>query len=663
LFKIKALFFYDTSRLLFDQTQKAQLLALRNSFPNNVENKILEDERIEACDDSHRKFSLEHLLFYYQLIKFEGDSDEEVSKRQQDIWDLLDSYYKALPDTDKETEDDKTWRLYLARMDRRKMSPEVQKKDGQTFVSFNPEIDPDLRKFSEESVQKSSEMTKYTSLRLWAHYRFERKANEYQKYPQYEQNLQLAISETREIAGKLLTTGDERYISFNGSIPTYVAAALIRDFADQLGADDREFCRDIIMQFAAIPLNAKFYSYQVGDGTQPAILSLPLLIKYFPERANEIKSALFLLLCNPYPYITAFVTSTIQYYLWSISPADANSIFLGYLLLKPKYELLRDELRRENFKKEIYQHSETDLKDRFIKKYAQELDKIEKNNIRYDEISNIESIDLYTLKTAFDLLPEPPTSDDHKKILTMIMPIFAKNFMADRHLEKERVDYSLRHQFWEKLAYFILNLPKDEIKTYLRPFIDNAQYSDETADLLGEFISIEDRLQKYEEFWTVWNAFYDRIVEICKTKGSRHYADSVIHNYLLAYRWWKEDAKEWHSLKDRERTFYRRIIADIGRYPAVFYSVSKVLNDIGSNFVDQGITWIHSIVEKIKEQPDVKLETNTIYYVENFMRRYILLNRRAVKTSRQIKDMVIDILTYLIERGSITGYLLREDIL
>ena len=106
--------------------------------------------------------------------------------------------------------------------------------------------------------------------------------------------MQLAISETREIAGKLLTTEDELYISFNGSIPTYVAAVLIRDFADQLSADDREFCRDIIMQFAAIPLNVKFYSYQVGDGTQPAILSLPLLIKYFPERANEIKSALFL---------------------------------------------------------------------------------------------------------------------------------------------------------------------------------------------------------------------------------------------------------------------------------------------------------------------------------------------------------------------------------
>jgi hypothetical protein len=548
-------------------------------------------------------------------------------------------------------------------MDRRKMKPEVQKKDGQAFVSFDPEIDSDLRKFSEESLKKNSEMIKYSPLRLWAHYRFEGKADEYQKYPQYEQKLGLAIFETREITTELQTSTDERYILFNSSIPAYVSAVLVRDFADRLNRPDLEQCRDIIKQYARIPIEAEFYSYQPGDGVQQAILSLPLLSKYCPEQASEIKSTLLFLLVSSHSYITAFVTSTIKYYLWDISPADAQSIFVGYLLLKPKYDSLREEVRQENFKKGIYERSERELRELFIKKYSKELDEFSANDIHYEELSTVSSLDLYTLKTAFDLLPKPPLSEELRKFLIEVLPLFAERFMDDRDRDNERVDYSLRNQFWERLAYFILQLPKDEILQYLQPFVDNAQYSDETADLLGEFISLEDRLQRYEEFWIVWNAFYDKMVEICKTKGSRHYADSVIHNYLLAYRWWKEDAKEWHSLKDRERPFYRKVIEDIGEYPAVFYSVSKVLNDIGSNFIDEGVTWIHSIIKKLKEKQDLKLETNTIYYVENFMRRYLLLNRRTVKTSRQIKEMVIDILTYLVQQGSITGYLLREDIL
>ncbi|HYT45848.1 MAG TPA: hypothetical protein VEP90_26210, partial [Methylomirabilota bacterium] len=58
-----------------------------------------------------------------------------------------------------------------------------------------------------------------------------------------------------------------------------------------------------------------------------------------------------------------------------------------------------------------------------------------------------------------------------------------------------------------------------------------------------------------------------------------------------------------------------------------------------------------------------KLETDTIYYLENLIRRYILKNRQKTKTTAQIKKQVMVILNFLVERGSTTGYMLREDIL
>jgi hypothetical protein len=58
-----------------------------------------------------------------------------------------------------------------------------------------------------------------------------------------------------------------------------------------------------------------------------------------------------------------------------------------------------------------------------------------------------------------------------------------------------------------------------------------------------------------------------------------------------------------------------------------------------------------------------ELEANTIFYIENIVRRYILMNRKKIKKILKLKKNIVIILNFLIERGSVTGYLLREDIL
>jgi len=69
-----------------------------------------------------------------------------------------------LPDKSKETESDKIWRLYLARMDRRKMKPTTEEKDGQFVINFNPEVDPELKEYSETSLEETNAPMKYSAL-------------------------------------------------------------------------------------------------------------------------------------------------------------------------------------------------------------------------------------------------------------------------------------------------------------------------------------------------------------------------------------------------------------------------------------------------------------------------------------------------------------------
>ena len=147
----------------------------------------------------------------------------------------------------------------------------------------------------------------------------------------------------------------------------------------------------------------------------------------------------------------------------------------------------------------------------------------------------------------------------------------------------DKLDYELKHSFYNKFAYFILTSKKDKIAEYMKPFAENIVDSRDTADFIQEFVSMEDRLYRYEEFWMVWDILYGPIIDLCK-KDRRYYLKEIIHNYLLAWPWWKEDAKEWHTIKEKEKAFFAKVAKEVGSHSAVLYSLAKILNDIAANF-------------------------------------------------------------------------------
>lgn len=90
---------------------------------------------------------------------------------------------------------------------------------------------------------------------------------------------------------------------------------------------------------------------------------------------------------------------------------------------------------------------------------------------------------------------------------------------------------------------------------------------------------------------------------------------------------------------------------------------TKVLNEIGSSFINDGVVWISNILQNNPQYTSTELETNTVYYIENITRRFILINRQRIKATLSLKSQVIVILDFLLEKGSTTGFLLRDDIL
>jgi len=663
LFRTKELFFFDTARMQLDMTAKSTYAISHD--PTG----IFRNERLQTCDDKHRSGSLENLALHYQVFATEGEGEDVAKQRQEVLWKIFDDYYKQLPDKSKETEADKTWRLYLARMDRRKMKITTEKKDDQVLISFNPEIDPELKKYSEESLAQNSESMKYLPLQLWSRHKFE-KNEDYKKYPRYENDHALAIAEMKKVIEGLRDdkSEDNSFTLFYHSLPSDVCAVLMRDYVEKLDAEERQFCKDILIEHASAPLGQS-YRYQVGDGVGVAISALPSLLKFFPEDVGEIKKILLFTLFESYPIgmsqrLSDYPTGAILNALWKESLADANAIFLGFLMLKPAYDELGEAIRQENHERGVYDVSNHELLETFAKKHESEIAKIVSNEIAYSDIPNIDQMDLDTLVTAFRLLPVDTTDDTHKKFLHQIFPIFSKKLFDDSHRRDsgDAFDYGAKQRFLEKLAYVILSSRVEDIEAYLKPFLDDFKDSKDAAEFFSEFISTEDRIAQYEQFWKVWKLFYPKVVALAQ-KGSRFYSRGVIRNYLLAWSYWREEAREWHTLKDREKQFFKKASEDMGGNPSVLYSISKFLNDIGSGFKDDGIVWVSDMLKNNSGLSAEELEVNTVYYLENLVRGYILKNRHKIKTTLRLKTQTLVILDFLLAKGSVTAYLLREDIL
>lgn len=670
LFQTKEFFHFDTNRLVYEQDAKS-LYSI--GYGLNYQNKIYQDERIKTCDDKHRKISLEQLALNYQFFRDKQVSEEESKKRQEIIWDIFDKFYKEFTDKSKETGADKDWRLCLARMDRRKMKPTTEEKDGQIRIEFNPEVDPELKKYSEKSLKRISESMKYSSLKLWASYKMKNDEN-YKQYEEYEKNPELALKKVKEIITKLKIlkrkrllkiqhSEDENFYLFNYAIPANVCSVLIRDYLEKLSNKVKAFCKNIILEVASLSLRTN-YQYQISDGVESAISVLPILLKEFPKEKRDIKTILLLTLfdSNPigmYGLFSDYSINAIVSYLWEISFEEANSILFGYLLLKPKYEELRQKIRQEKYKKNIYELNENEIIEIFLEENETDLQKVVENKLSLNDVGDIEQLDLFILKTAFQLIPLKTTHKEHKQITKTIVSTFAKELLSKKR--EDKVDYTVRHDFLKQLAYFVLTSSEQDITNYLKPFIDNFNSSEAIADLFQEFILAEDILANYDNFWDVWNLFYEKVIELCKN-GDK-FRENIIESYLFARIPRKETTTDWHTLRETDKIFFEKISANIGHCPSTLFSISKLLNGIGGKYLNNGISWLSKMLNDNENLLKDELETDTIYYLENVVKKYIYKNREKIKKMKKLKQEILIILYFLIEKGSVVGYMLRENIL
>ncbi|MBP4141987.1 ATP-binding protein [Flavobacterium sp. P4023] len=656
LFKTLDLYHYDNYRLHSEHQCKG-LYSI--GYGMNYESKIFEDERIQTCEDKHRQLSLENLVVNYQFFKNSDVTDDEVETRQQQIYNTIDDAKLKLESVDQKKEKYKVFKLFLARIDRRNMNPIVTQKEDKILIDFNPTIEPELEEHRQEKLSENFNMTRFSALKFWSENKFNHE-RKYGDYPQYENNPQLIFDETKEVIKMLNNPNEDSYPSFNSAIPSYTCAALIRFYFSELNDEQKSFCKEYVLGYATLPLQEN-YGYQISDGVEVAVNALPYLMEKFPEEIPQIKLILLFILFDNYPLgeykrVCDYAIEAMYRKLWSFSLELSNDILIGYLKFAPLYEKVKQDYRKKN--RSLYDQNSGDaVREQFANKYKKELEKYLSKSSDFGSI-DLKNISATILETAFKIIPFDTKSVQHLSLVKSVLPILFAEFLPEQR--NRDADYRQNRRFYKRYAKFILHRELSEIDTYLQPLIENFTNSREVNSLLVEIISAEDQLAKYDQFWVIWNNLFPSFSKLFDSDKHFHYENEIVHSYLLAWPYWSSTAKKWHSLKSKEKLFYSKIISTNGDHPAVLYSTVKLLNEIGSDFIDDGIIWISDLLAMRTYK---NLETNTVYYMEIIIRKHIYLNRMKIRKNMKIKNRVLQILNFLIERSSVSAYLLREDIL
>ncbi len=669
LFQTKEFFIYSNILSTTDRVTTEVNDVLNTNFGITDD---FEYERAQSDKLKHRRQNLENLAVQYQFALFKGENEQKLEERKRILFDIFDEYHEQLSNPPDGVVQDKDWKLILSRIDRRKMNPQIKEENGQSVLYLNTKIDPDLKKYRDNKLKEIENIdgNKYVGLFLWSKSKFEEKKLEYEQYPQYESNLKLVIMETKQVNKELedviaisKSNNDWLFPAYNMTqvlTPLYSCAVLVRDYFDLLNSEDKEFCLNVFMKCFYRILNDQSQSRKVEEDI--ATIMLHILLKRFPNNKQQIKTIVLKLLFQIKYSQSNSILKSISY-MWKENFKDAYSVFIGYLLLKPKFDNFINGtglLSRSNVKHKYQKGHELEG---FFEEHKGKINDMVENKLTYKMILDeydMAKLSLETLVTAFEILQFETKNKEHKEFIKTILPIC---------LEKIKSSTSgtsgLKHKFLIKLASCILTSKNDDMKLYLSYFVEQPDnlISDQIINTFLEILTIvANKFNKHENFWTVWSIFYPKIVEICNKRPS-HLDKKIIRNYLLAEKDLGQGVKQWHALKESEKLFFKQVSKDVGHHPTVLYSISRVLNGIGSNFRDDGILWISDIIKNNSDLPNEGLEIDTTFYIENIVKAYVFDNRQTIKRDHRIKKQILIILNFLIETGSAVAYRLRENIL
>jgi hypothetical protein len=123
----------------------------------------------------------------------------------------------------------------------------------------------------------------------------------------------------------------------------------------------------------------------------------------------------------------------------------------------------------------------------------------------------------------------------------------------------------------------------------------------------------------------------------------------------------KEGVQEWGPVS-ANRDFIESAASAIGNTPAGFGSLLSLLSSVGQVFLPDAIRWLTESVERASGR-DLLEDPNTEFQIEVLLRKVCYHHGTVIRQRPELHRAVILLLDKLVERGSHTGFRLRDYII
>lgn len=641
LLQTKEIFQYDLSRLTSERTAIL--------FPPIANDKIFTDERQRSNSLPFRKKRFDEILLEYQINQV-GLTDEAYKAKMAELYSAIDKAFSP------EEELPTYAKFVLYRMDIRKMNlVKVEDAGGKKQIALVPEL-PDAMVHIQKQTQKNREKDeKFSRLQLWTTAHMEQKSNDYMQYTEYESNPINALNDGLEFVRTPC------FIQLDDSFMVYVAAVLLIDFQNQLDCKSFNTCLQIVLSRIQKVIEERGH-YSIGDGTDAAIAALPALLektKQYSEREDPV-ILLLILLCD-WGLQRDCAIKIFAEKMWQHVEL-AKKIVSLFIHLKPLYD------------KEVSKHNGISPFE-FLQKHLSFIKSIlEQPTQPLPDCSMLSCSALITLSLLMPIEPFDLTVAIIEQTGVLLWPKIFKDRWHYHDNDNWPGKYEQSHSYIVWLSKVLLQIDSTAQNRVLAILLPHLNGYDGFKDLLSNLIFAEDGLKKITAFWNVWNKLLPSIEALCESEKEsiikigqttlgHHYgrrSDELITTYLLAFHLWTDGVKGWHTLRQEDSIFFTTAVTKIGYHPAVLYSITRILNSVGYIYENEGIKWLSTLILNHSHLRTCDLPTNTIYYMEEFVQQFCNNNRKNIKRNAEIRNALSNVLSFLVDRGSTCGYMLRE---
>ena len=652
----------------------------------NNSNKIYEDERKKADALPHRQHDLEWAIVNLQLGPFAPR-----------VHEIIDRSLEEMPPPQRQSEDDRFWRLALHRMDMRHYSVEENapvtpittegpdsQEDSGTHIYLKPgEADSDLQEMMRQNASQFQSKYARFELQDWGLSVFNREEGTTHDPAQWRQKLQnartVAVSDHHRVAslkdrirqilsGNLIAADiagsrDVRELGRDG--PGFVASVCVRDHWDEMSYDERDWCLNIIcseIERTGDRWNGHLRGQRNSmSADRPCAWVLPILLgkSLSDGQWTRVSQTFVIALTHVIDEVRLCAASGIGRYLWTI---DRELVLRSVNALATEAIIVQFEINEDSNLVYSDRQDFDDIRGKAASIVRQRF--YNSNGIADDAYLEFDPTRDYGVNANRQVLvilgqasSEPAAIAAFARLAHTLLgwwnPAAENRRKRDHHLEAE---------LQQLLPEFLLRTPVSAATQILQPILDSIDRNPrEVPRLVRGLISFENRLRNTAQFWSLWQLFADRIQVARWLAGldAEHSTGREMISALFLGTSWKENVRHWPSLEGNAHHIHK-LFESLPLSSTVLDAYVSFLYQVGEKSLPDAFIRIAQRLQQA-DSSQLVLEGNTVFCLEILLLRYVYRQSLKLKRKRKLREAVLVLLDFLIENGSSSAFRMRDD--